>query len=57
MLRVVNLLEIYCKLIPSAAKMGKPEQVLLCTYLSLLSIPILLYYVLKQCTQEWKAFP
>lgn len=55
-LRVGNLLEIYCKSIAAAAKMGKSQQVRLSIYLSLLSILILLYYVIKQCIQDWKDF-
>lgn len=46
MLRVGNLLQIYGKSIPSAAKMGKPEQGS-STYL--LSIPVLLLCYKTMC--------
>lgn len=54
MLRVGNLLQIYGKSIPSAAKMGKPEQ----GFKHLLKFVIHSYIiVIKQCVQELKLFP
>lgn len=54
MLRVGNLLQIYGKSIPSAAKMGKPQQGS-STYL--LSIPVLLLCYKTMCPRIESFFP